>query len=55
VLAHLLSHGLGGVQAKHYQHHDFLEEMLEALQMLRRMVEGEEEPVAEFIPFRRVK
>lgn len=55
VLAHLLSHGLGGVQAKHYQHHDFIEEKLEALQMLRRMVEGDAEPVADIIPFRQAK
>jgi integrase len=55
VLSHLLSHGLGGVQARHYQHHDFIEEKLEALQMLRRMVEGDAEPVAEVIPFRQAK
>lgn len=55
VLAHLLSHGLGGVQAKHYQRHDFIEEKLEALQMLRRMVEGDAEPVADIIPFRQAK
>ena len=52
-LAHLLSHGLGGVQARHYQHHDFYDEKLEALQMLHRMVEGEAEPVADVIPFNR--
>ena len=34
VLAQLLSHGLGGVQARHYQRHDFFEEKLEALEML---------------------
>lgn len=50
VLAQLLSHGLGGVQARHYQHHGFYEEKLEALQMLYRMVEGEPEPVAQVIP-----
>ncbi len=47
VLGHLLSHGLGGVQARHYQHHDFFEEKLEALEMLQRMVEGESEPIEE--------
>lgn len=52
VLAHLLSHGMGGVQARHYQHHDFFEEKLEALQALRRMVEGEAEPVAEVVAMR---
>lgn len=51
VLAQLLSHGLGGVQARHYQHHTFHEEKLEALQMLYRMVEGKAEPVAQVIPF----
>lgn len=51
VLAHLLSHGLGGVQARHYQHHGFNEEKLEALEMLHRMVEGKPEPTAQVIPF----
>ena len=41
VLAQLLSHGLGGVQAKHYQHHDFFDEKLEALEMIIKMVKGE--------------
>ncbi len=53
VLGQLLSHGLGGVQARHYQHHDFFEEKLEALAMLHRMVEGKPEPVAQVIPFNR--
>jgi len=49
VLGHLLSHGMGGVQQRHYQKHDFFEEKLEALQMLERMVKGEAEPVAQVI------
>lgn len=53
VLGQLLSHGLGGVQARHYQHHDFFEEKLEALEMLQRMAEGKPEPVAQVIPFNR--
>ena len=53
VLGQLLSHGQGGVQARHYQHHTFHEEKLEALQMLYRMVEGQPEPVAQVIPFNR--
>ncbi|MGX1199614.1 tyrosine-type recombinase/integrase [Marinobacter sp. MBR-105] len=53
VLGQLLSHGLGGVQARHYQHHDFFEEKLEALEMLHRMAEGLPEPVAQVIPFNR--
>ena len=52
VLAHLLSHGMGGIQARHYQHHDFLEEKLEALEKLERMAKGESEPVAEVIDMR---
>jgi integrase len=53
VLGQLLSHGLGGVQARHYQHHDFYEEKLEALECLQRMVEGKPEPTAQIIPFNR--
>ena len=53
VLGQLLSHGLGGVQARHYQHHGFHEEKLEALEMLQRMVEGQPEPTAQVIPFNR--
>lgn len=53
VLGQLLSHGLGGVQARHYQHHSFHDEKLEALQMLYRMVEGQPEPSAQVIPFDR--
>lgn len=52
VLGQLLSHGTGGVQQRHYQHHSFFEEKLEALEMLHRMVEGEEEPGAKVIDMR---
>lgn len=52
VLAHLLSHGMGGIQARHYQHHDFFDEKLEALEMLHRMVEATAEPIADVIPMR---
>lgn len=52
VLGHLLSHGMGGVQQRHYQHHDFFDEKREALEMLQRMVEGKPEPVAEVIQLR---
>lgn len=44
VLAQLQSHGLGGVQSRHYQHHGFFDEKLEALEMLHRMVERLPEP-----------
>jgi integrase len=37
VLGHLLSHGLGGVQARHYQHHDFHAEKLAALTKLHEI------------------
>lgn len=52
VLGYLLSHGMGGVQQRHYQHHHFDEEKREALEMLQRMVEGKSEPVAEVIEMR---
>jgi integrase len=44
VLARLLSHGLGGIQARHYQHDSMHDEQLEALQMLWRMVNDIPEP-----------
>lgn len=44
VLARLLSHGLGGVQARHYAHDAMHEEQLEALHKLWRMVHGIPEP-----------
>ncbi|MNG33107.1 hypothetical protein D3C84_1192730 [compost metagenome] len=49
VLARLLSHGLGGVQAKNYMHDPMHEEMLEALEKLWRLLNEEAEPVAEVI------
>ncbi|QTP55431.1 integrase family protein [Billgrantia sulfidoxydans] len=52
VLAHLLSHGMGTVQRKHYQHHAFADEKLESLEMLYRMVEGKSEPGAKVIEMR---
>lgn len=45
VLAQLLSHGLGGVQQRHYQHHDFFDEKLEALIKLYSMVTNKEQNV----------
>ncbi|MEX0624563.1 tyrosine-type recombinase/integrase [Saccharospirillum sp.] len=53
VLARLLSHGLGGIQAKHYAHDSMHDEQQEALEMLQRMVEGKPEPSAQVIPFNR--
>ena len=48
VLAQLLSHGLGGVQQRHYQHHDFFDEKLEALVKLYSMVTDKENNVIQF-------
>ncbi|MBU3055839.1 tyrosine-type recombinase/integrase [Pseudomonas indica] len=53
VLARLLSHGLGGVQAKHYAHDAMHEEMAEALAKLWRLLNDAPEPVADVIPLRR--
>jgi hypothetical protein len=49
VLARLLSHGLGGVQAKNYMHDPMAEEMLEALEKLLRLLNEQAEPSAEVI------
>lgn len=40
VLARLLSHGLGGVQAKHYNAHHYNDEKRDALRKLRRLCDG---------------
>jgi integrase len=52
VLAQLLSHGLGGVQNRHYQRYDYFEDKFEALEMLNRMVEGLPEPQAQVVNMR---
>lgn len=52
VFKRLLSHGMGGVQEKHYQHDSFHDEQLEALEMLWRMLEAKPEPSAQVIPLR---
>lgn len=52
VLARLLSHGLGGVQAKHYAHDSMHEEQLEALEKLWRLLHEEAEPSAQIIQLR---
>jgi hypothetical protein len=38
--AQLQSHGLGGVQARHYDRHDYMREKREALETLHRIVTG---------------
>ncbi|MCH4812105.1 tyrosine-type recombinase/integrase [Vreelandella neptunia] len=53
VLGQLLSHGTGGVQQRHYQHHNFFDEKLDALEKLQRMVEGQPEPSGQVIEFKR--
>ena len=40
VRAHLQSHGLGGVQARHYDGHDYHEEMRDALILFHTTLEG---------------
>ncbi|MFZ3206389.1 MAG: integrase, partial [Pseudomonas sp.] len=52
VLARLLSHGLGGVQAKHYAHDAMHEEQVEALEKLWRLLHEEAEPSAQVIELR---
>lgn len=41
VRAHLQSHGLGGVQARHYDRHDYMAEKRAALEQLHRLATGE--------------
>jgi integrase len=52
VLARLLSHGLGGVQAKHYAHDAMHEEQVEALEKLWRLLNEQAEPSAQVIEMR---
>ncbi|HET8898893.1 MAG TPA: hypothetical protein VFN09_09015, partial [Rhodanobacteraceae bacterium] len=40
VMAQLQSHGLGGVQARHYNKHDYLQEKRAALETLYRLLTG---------------
>lgn len=50
VRAQLQSHGLGGVQARHYDRHDYLAEKREALETLHRLLTSEGGTV---VPMRR--
>lgn len=50
VRAQLQSHGLGGVQARHYDRHDYLAEKREALEALHRLLTDEDGTV---VPMRR--
>lgn len=49
VRGYLLSHGLGGVQARHYEAHEYDEEKRQALLKLRRLLE----PKGKVVPFKR--
>jgi hypothetical protein len=40
VRAHIQSHGLSGVQQRHYAKHDFMEDKLQALRLLWALVDG---------------
>ncbi|MEF3080785.1 tyrosine-type recombinase/integrase [Luteimonas sp. SMYT11W] len=50
VRAQLQSHGLGGVQARHYDRHDYLQEKRDALEALFRLVSSKG---ADVVPLRR--
>jgi hypothetical protein len=50
VLAQLLSHGLGGIQARHYQRHDYQAEKLAALEVLRDLLTA---PSGDVVPMKR--
>ncbi len=50
VLSHLLSHGLGGVQERHYQFHEFDKEKLAALSTLRDLLTA---PGGDVVPMKR--
>jgi hypothetical protein len=52
VRAHLQSHGLGGVQARHYDRHDYMAEKRAALDQLRDLVTGKPATVT---PIKRAK
>lgn len=45
IRAHLQSHGLGGVQDRHYDRHDYLDEKRMALEALERLLTGAEAKV----------
>lgn len=50
VRAQLQSHGLGGVQARHYDQHDYIDEKRSALETLHRLATGES---ASVVPLKR--
>lgn len=50
IRGHLQSHGVGGVQAAHYDAHDYLPEKIEALEKLHRALEAV--PASNVVPLR---
>jgi len=50
--AHLQSHGLGGVQDRHYDRHDYIDQKREALQVLRDMLDKPPTP-GNVVPLRK--
>ncbi|MAC34875.1 MAG: integrase [Haliea sp.] len=52
VLARLLSHGMGGVQARHYARDPLLNRQRDAVDKLWRLLNDEREPVAEVVQLR---
>ena len=53
--AQLLSHGLGGVQAVHYDRHSYLPEKKAALEKWERHLEGKEDAANNVVEMRRRK
>ena len=53
--AQLLSHGLGGIQAKHYDRHGYEEEKKVALERWERHLEGKEDATSNVVQIRRKK
>ncbi len=44
---HLQSHGIAGVQARHYDDHDYMDEKVDALKTLYRLLEASGAPIVE--------
>lgn len=53
VRGHLLSHGRGGVQAVHYEAYDFFTEKKQALELIRKLCDGQPQDVINVVPIRR--
>ncbi|MBN8511192.1 MAG: tyrosine-type recombinase/integrase, partial [Burkholderiales bacterium] len=55
VRAHLLSHGISGVQAAHYDRHSYLPEKRAALELWARRLTGKDAPAVVTLPRRRAR